>query len=119
MEWIRYEVEDTAHLVDLRLTQTAKGYSGRGYAVGFTNDTGSAIFSVEIEQAGIYEVVVGYRAPNGEKYAMFLLNDEAVGNVYLPATGTFSQAHAGKVLLNEGVNTLTMGKEWAGMSLTI
>lgn len=117
MEWIRYEVEDAAQLVDLRLTQTTKGYSGRGYAVGFTNDTGSATFPVAVEEDGIYEVAIGYRAPHGEKYAVFLLNDEAIGNVCLPASQSFSQAHAGKVFLNKGINLLTIEKGWGWYEL--
>src|SRR5690554_8185640 len=68
-EKIIYEGED-AVLTDVTIDCAGKGYSGSGYAGGFTEDTGSITFTVEIPQTGLYRLFIGYAAIRGRTSAV-------------------------------------------------
>lgn len=111
MGWTIYEAED-GELVDLKAVQAVRGYSGRGYVTGFTNNTGTVIFPIVVDREGLFEVEIGYRAPHGDKYTVLLVNGEVLGDVYLPNTNAFAKAAAGRVLLDEALNTIALEKGW-------
>jgi mannan endo-1,4-beta-mannosidase len=108
---VRYEAEQ-ANRTALSVASSRQGFSGTGYVTGFTNDTGSLRFTVNVPAAGLYALTIGYAAPFGEKYANLLVNGQGTSQIHLPERTSFGQAPAGSALLNAGSNTVTIEKGW-------
>ncbi|MDQ0114777.1 hypothetical protein J2T15_004233 [Paenibacillus harenae] len=94
-------------------------YDGEGYVSFFYEhdeaNPGTANFNVNVSAAGLYNLIVGYYAPYGDKETSILVNGLSNGNSKLPilpageVTGEYS---AGKVLLQEGANTIGFARNW-------
>nr|WP_306812766.1 glycosyl hydrolase [Paenibacillus soyae] len=94
-------------------TETAaQGYTGAGYVTGFDAESDSVGVTVEAPAEGLYEVSVAYRSPSGEKTARLSLNGSSMGDLKLAASEAFSEAYAGKMLLNKGANTIAVTSYW-------
>lgn len=106
-----YEAED-GELSDLIISDELEGYSGTGYVEGFTNTTGEVMFKIEAESLGLYHLSIGYSTPDGGKETRLLLNGQEQGNITLPEIEGFSEVSAGNVLLNEGINSISLGNGW-------
>lgn len=115
---IKYEAEETT-LTDLTISRAGPGYSGTGYVTGFTNNTGSVTFSVEVPATALYRLYIGYATPHGQKNTNLLVNGTFTGEVILRAVTGFAEVSAGNVFLNQGGNTITRKKDGAGMILII
>ncbi|SOD59187.1 Carbohydrate binding module (family 35) [Streptomyces zhaozhouensis] len=106
-----YEAED-GELVGTQVESTAAGYSGTGYVTGFDEEGDQVTVTIPDSPGGLHELTVRFRAPNGQKNAVLELNGGGMGEITLPETTEFSSLPAGKVLLEEGTNTLTVRSGW-------
>ncbi|MBS4198044.1 hypothetical protein KHA93_00020 [Bacillus sp. FJAT-49732] len=106
-----YEAEE-AQLSGLTVEKKLSGFSGNGYVTGFTNDTGSVTFTVEVSSTALYKLTVGYATPYGYKKSNLLVNGVGQGEVEFVEVPGFAEAPAGSILLNEGSNTITLEKGW-------
>lgn len=94
-------------------------YEGEGYVSFFYEhdeaSPGTATFNVNVPETGLYKLIVGYYAPYGDKETSILINGQSNGNSKLPilpageVTGEYA---AGKVLLQEGANTIGFARNW-------
>lgn len=95
---------------------TTPGFSGSGYVEGFDAATDSVTVTVYSAKQALYDVVVGYGAPNGEKQTSMSLNGAGGSNIVFRDTSTaaspWANATAGQVLLNAGNNTITFTNNW-------
>lgn len=106
-----FEAED-AILKGTTVESSAAGYSGTGYVTGFTDASYSLTFNVSSSSTGLYDFVVAYSAPYGEKYTAVSLNGVSNGEIHFAATSDFTTASGGQLLLNEGYNTISFGTDW-------
>lgn len=88
------------------------GFTGKGYVEGFDAESDSVVLTVPDGPGGLYELTVRYSSPHGPKKAQLLLNGEAAGEVSLAENADWADAGAGRVLLGEGTNTLTIRSGW-------
>lgn len=112
-EKIIYEGED-AVLIDVTVDCAGEGYSGTGYARGFTEDSGGVTFTVEIPQSGLYRLFIGYAAFHGTTSAGLKINGAPFGQVFLQETSGFSEVSTGLIFFMEGANTITVEKGGGG-----
>lgn len=108
---VRYEAEN-GELNGVTVESSAAGYSGTGYVAGFDAAEDSVRITVPDSPGGLHDLTLHYRAPYGEKVTSLRLNGEGAGDVTLPATDSFSTVPAGRVLLEEGDNTITIVNNW-------
>lgn len=87
------------------------GYSGTGFVSGFDAATDTVTVNTTITKAGLYDLLVAYIAPYGDKQASVLLNGAGSGSVSFTST-VWANASAGQVLLNAGVNTIGIQTNW-------
>ncbi|MDT0343489.1 glycosyl hydrolase [Streptomyces litchfieldiae] len=106
-----YEAED-GELIGVTAASTAPGFSGTGYVEGFDTADDRVVVTIPDSPGGLYDLTVHYRAPYGQKNAVLQLNGAGMGEVTLPETTEFSTVAAGKVLLEEGANTITVQNGW-------
>lgn len=103
---------EESFIEDLEVERSLTGYSGEGYVSGFTNDAGSITFEFEVPAKGLYHLLISYATPSGYKKSNLLLNGKKHGEVEFKNATGFSKASAGKVLLKEGKNSITLEKGW-------
>ncbi|NUT48392.1 MAG: beta-mannanase [Saccharothrix sp.] len=88
------------------------GFSGRGYVAGFDAGTDSVTITVPDSPGGLHDLTIFYATPYGPKTASLSLNGSGLGDVSFPEHPTFTSIPAGKVLLREGDNTITITNNW-------
>ncbi|MBN2274710.1 MAG: hypothetical protein JXR41_00830 [Bacteroidales bacterium] len=103
------EAED-AILTGVSKATTYSGYSGTGYVGGFDTEGDIITFSFEAE-GGLYDLVIGFSTPHGEKGYELTVNGSASTGMF-PASGSFKEGSAGKVTLETGQNTVIIGNGW-------
>lgn len=106
-----YEAEDGL-LVGTTVGTTVAGFTGTGYVESIDNEGDSLTFTITSATAGLYDLKLRYAAPYGAKYTRYSLNGGSGAEVSLPAIDTFADADAGQVMLNAGVNTITLTPNW-------
>lgn len=89
---------------------TGGNFSGEGY-VSF-KDTGALTLTYNAAAAGLYEFAVGYSSPYGYKETAFLINGAANMNIPLEQADDFKEKSVGKVMLNQGENTIRFEPGW-------
>ncbi|MCA1292322.1 beta-mannanase [Paenibacillus sp. alder61] len=99
-------------------------YDGEGYISFFFEEVanaakpiGSATFMVNVPEAGLYKLSVGYYLPqgNGDKVTAIRVNGAGAGELTLdtPPAGTVrAEKTITKVMLNAGSNTVTILRGW-------
>lgn len=105
----RFEAEN-ATLVGLQTSNARPGFSGTGFVTGFDNGADHLDFFVNAA-AGIYDIRIGYSAPNGEKQYQLEVNGEIQQGLFLPRND-FSSVHGGKYSLQQGQNTIVIRPFW-------
>ncbi|MDQ0231415.1 glycosyl hydrolase [Metabacillus malikii] len=102
---------EEASLNGVTIENSEPGYSGKGYVADFSDTNQSVTFSLNIPEASLYDVTVGFGAIYGDgKVANILLNGEPLGTITMGSG--FGEASAGKVLFKKGMNTLTITPNW-------
>lgn len=99
-------------------------YDGEGYISYFfdeianaTEPIGSATFTVDAAEAGLYKLSLGYYIPEGygDKVTSIQINGAGTGELTLdaPSVGTVrAEKMVSKVLLNAGSNTIQIMRGW-------
>lgn len=108
---VKYEAED-AQLVGTSVATSHSGYSGTGYVTGFDNDGDKVVFSIDWENAGQYQLFIGYSSPNGNKNNYVYVNNNNLGNLLFSSNNSFTELDAGKINLVKGENTISIVKSW-------
>ncbi|MGP4112749.1 glycosyl hydrolase [Streptomyces sp. 4N509B] len=106
-----HEAED-GELNGVTVDSAAEGYSGTGYVTGFDTETDKLTLTIPDSPGGLHDLTLHYRAPSGQKTTSLQLNGEGAGDVVLPQTEAWSTASAGRVLLEEGGNTISVLSNW-------
>jgi len=102
---------EQAELVGTQASTNPAGYSGTGYVTGFDNGADRINFNFNIEKTGLYELIIGYITPYGEKGYNVIVNAET-GSGMFPANAGFSTLSAGKYLLTAGLNRISITNGW-------
>ncbi|MDQ8737077.1 glycosyl hydrolase [Paenibacillus sp. LHD-38] len=106
-----YEAE-VGQLTGTVVSQEAEGFSGTGFVTDFTDEQDQLTMQVEVPKTALYNVWVSYRSPNGNKVAGLTLNEEPHGELVLQPIERFTELKAGKMLLREGSNTISLTRGW-------
>lgn len=88
------------------------GFSGDGYVTGFEDENDAVTITVELAVAGLYELIVGYAAPYGEKTNDIYVNGTFAGSQIFAERNTFGESVFGKVSLGKGSNAIKILKNW-------
>ncbi|UII23662.1 glycosyl hydrolase [Fulvivirga ligni] len=106
----RVEAE-TGILTGTHVGNSRSGYSGNGYVTGFDQEGDMLAIEVNMNQAGLYTLSVGYAA-DSYKENYIIINGENVGSMQFETSATFKTKAFGKVQLNQGVNTIAIQHFW-------
>jgi mannan endo-1,4-beta-mannosidase len=105
--WLEAE---NAVLTGVSKSTSHSGYSGTGYVAGFDAEGDNIAFSFEATE-GLYDMFIGFCTPNGQKGYDLMVNGSGSTGM-LPASGSFTEVSAGKVMLVNGLNTIVIGNGW-------
>jgi mannan endo-1,4-beta-mannosidase len=113
---IKYEAEDAEVITPAFVENSSIGYSGSGY-VSFNYSEpgiGKVNFSVTVDDAGEYQLDLGYlnSNTNGKKTTVLVNGVTWLTNVELSPNLGFSTINLGKVSLESGENTITIERGW-------
>ncbi|PMQ01095.1 MAG: beta-mannanase, partial [Dictyoglomus sp. NZ13-RE01] len=111
-----YQAEDGI-LNGTFVSNAVSGYKGKGYVDGFDKDGDSCTVTVNIEEDGIYEIIIGYSAPFGYKENALYINNVFQSNVKFNPSKTFTTVSAGFVPLKRGKNIISIVKNWGWIYL--
>jgi len=107
----KFEAEN-ATLQGVNKSSSRSGFSGTGYVAGFDNSNDKIIFNIDWQNAGKYELIIGFAAPSGDKRNIVIVNNETLGDLLFPSGSTFKEMFAGKIFLEQGANTITIANSW-------
>jgi hypothetical protein len=102
---------ETGTLSGVSISTSIHGYSGTGYVTGFDNANDKVTVSVTVPEKGLYKIVIRYQNPQ-QKSQNVWVNDGYASVVNFPVSTTFSLADAGGYVFEEGLNTITVSKNW-------
>ncbi|WP_342564900.1 glycosyl hydrolase [Paenibacillus sp. FSL R7-0345] len=103
------EAEDGMMSGSVSIGAAGDGYSGDGYAA--FQQSGSLTLNYKAPSAGMFDILIGYSSPNGEKKTSVVLNGNLT-EITLPETVSFEEMPAGKIWLNEGGNIIEFLANW-------
>lgn len=95
----------------------ATGSSSGPYVTGFDNTGDKVTVSVSVPSAANYKLRLRYRSIYGSKTQDIYTNGVFAASVIFPLANDFTDLDAGTVLLNAGINTITMQKNWGYMDV--
>ncbi|MBC7389249.1 MAG: T9SS type A sorting domain-containing protein [Opitutaceae bacterium] len=93
------------------------GNSSGSYVTGFDASGDKVTVALSVPSAGLYKVVVTYRANQGQKTQDLFVNGTSNGSLSFPASTNFTDLDAGGVYLNKGSNTLAIVNNWGYMDV--
>jgi mannan endo-1,4-beta-mannosidase len=107
---ILLEAENAVLTGNAYVSKAAPGYSGSGYVTGLqsTNDTINWTFT---STPGLYELIILYRTPYGQKGFGGTINGHGFSGMF-PATNVFASFDDGLVQVITGPNALQIGGGW-------
>ncbi|MFC6334555.1 glycosyl hydrolase [Paenibacillus septentrionalis] len=108
---LRFEAEEGV-MHGTFAADSAYGYSGNGYVTDFTDDSDYVNINITVEEPGLYQLYIGYRAPNGYKETDLYVNEQPFGQVKLEESSSFEEVKATRVLLEKGETDITIGRGW-------
>jgi len=108
-----FEAED-AKLTDVTIETSEAGYSGTGYVE--MHDSGSILWTVDIAQAGFYNLIICFNTKYGAKNQNLAVNGESVGEVSFAEVSSWTTSVVAKKLnLKAGANTVEITPSWGWM----
>lgn len=110
------EAED-GELVGVDVSASTAGYSGTGYVTGFDADEDMVTVTVDIPSEDMYQVMIRYNSPFGEKTQFVLVNGASSTPVIFPNESSYATVNAGIYFFNEGSNTISVKKSWGWMDV--
>ncbi|CAG5074647.1 hypothetical protein DYBT9623_05334 [Dyadobacter sp. CECT 9623] len=102
---------EAGDLTGVDVSSANTGFSGTGYVTGFDNATDQVSITINAA-AGLYDLSIGYASPYGDKGVDFQVNDEKGSSTLKQTFGGFTSSGAGKFLLANGLNTITIYRGW-------
>jgi mannan endo-1,4-beta-mannosidase len=91
------------------------GYSGTGYVTNFKTKADKITVSMTVPTKGFYQLVIRYHSDYKEQD--LFINGNGPSKVVFPATSVFTDADAGKYILNPGINTFTIQSNWGWIDI--
>gem|GEM_PF-5770620 len=114
----RYPEADASELASVMQVSILGGGLFRGRLLDrFRCTRDSATVEVYVEQSGVYELLVGYRAIYGEKTQQLSGNGARLGGVVFPAADDFQAVAIPEVELVAGVNRVSIVHDWGWFDL--
>lgn len=111
------EAEDAEMSGDVTTSTGREGYSGTGYATGFTQSDGNSwSIKVEIPEAGHYTFTVR-TASDAYKENYLAINDEENLTIYSDGDGEWNDTTIESVWLEAGTTTLSIVENWGWFDL--
>jgi len=104
---VKYEAEEAFLGAGVAIGSSGNGFSGNGYAEGFTLDKGKVSFAVHAQTAGSYETVIRYRNTGGESALNVIVNGYRGEALQLPRATDWTDAVV-VVELRKGMNSLAL-----------
>jgi len=86
------------------------GYSGEGYVTGFVRPDDRLVFTFAAPAAGVYDLRIAYACDSRKGYTLDV-NGLKMADIFTASAG-FSVHEGGKVELDEGANTIAIGRGW-------
>ena len=111
------EAEDGTFTGTNQITSDTAGYSGSGYVGQFAGANDRLDVSVNLPQAGTYQLDIRALANLGYKEQDLYINDQFVSRLIFEASNQFTDYPQGIVFLEAGVNTLSIRRVWGWMSI--
>ena len=102
---------ETGALVGLNIAAQTGNSSGT-YVTGFDAAGDKVTVTINVANAGMYNLKVTYRANQGQKVQTLQVNGANNGDLTFPAGTTFVDLDAGNIWLNAGNNTLGILNSW-------
>lgn len=106
----KIEAEDGTKTGTVSVENTISGYSGSGYA-SFKGE-GDLTLTYHAPNEGLFEIIVGYNSPFGDKKTELIVNGQGTGEISLVQSTGFQEVSAGKVQLQSGDNTVKINLGW-------
>ena len=103
---------ETGSLTGTVIQNSRNGFSGEGYVTGFDEDGDAVSIPVEVSTTGLYDLWIGFAAPNGEKTNDIHVNGSYAGSQIFPSSQSFGEGYFGKITLESGSNRIKIVKNW-------
>lgn len=103
---------ESGSLTGTEIGNSRSGFSGEGYVTGFDNDGDAVSIPVEVNATGLYDLWIGFAAPNGEKTNDIYVNGSYAGSQIFPSSQSFGEGYFGKIALESGSNRIKIVKNW-------
>lgn len=112
-----YEAEDAVMQGAVKSASSRSGYSGTGYATGFTQASGNLWqMTVNIPESGHYDIEVRH-ASDSYKENTLTVNGSSVGTIVSNGTGAFESLTFSGVYLEAGDNVFSVTEVWGWFDL--
>lgn len=114
-EGTKYEVESGTVTGTVKEDATASG----GSYVFFENGGEKATVTIPIETTGMYDVIVGYSSPYGDKIEYLTINGASSGSFSCTTTdeGEWTEVNTGSVKLSAGNNEIGVECNWGWVNI--
>ena len=100
-----YEAEDAEFTGNVKADKEKPGYSGTGYAAGFSADDDACEFSIDIKENGFYDLVFTTASNGGYKENYVFVDGESVGNI-ASEDSSFTDTAVNRVYLETGTHEI-------------
>jgi mannan endo-1,4-beta-mannosidase len=104
-------------LVGVTIGNSIAGFSGTGYVTGFDNSSDRLTVTVNTPERGLYNIVIRYNSPNGDKTQYLSINGGFSSSVTFPKTSTYQDLDVGAYILEKGANTISIQSYWGWMDI--
>lgn len=109
---LEFEAETGTTRGGARVASDHAGFSGSGYVTGFTVPGAIVDIPINLAEAGLYRIDVGYSTPFGEKNTRAFVNGADYGDVFLANNPGFAVASGPIAGLSAGLNTVSFETNW-------
>jgi len=109
---IHIEAETGTLSGNAKVQTATAGYQGTGYVGGFQTAGDRVTVNVQVPTTGIYQVVVGYSTPNGQKGIDVRLDGVAAGSITAAANTSWTSATFAETRLTAGAHAISVGDGW-------
>ncbi|MDR1686998.1 MAG: beta-mannosidase [Clostridiales bacterium] len=114
---ITYEAEDAALSGSARIESSLAGFTGSGYVTGFENNNDSLEFTINIEEAGFFDLnFITSSGNHGYKENIIAINGSNVGKVNV-LSETFTDSMLKRIYFEKGQSKIKFIKEWGWVYL--
>lgn len=111
-----YEAEDGSCTGNVKAESEQQGYSGTGYAAGFKADDDECTITINIKDAGFYDLVFTTGSAGAYKENYVSVDGEAYGNLVTETDG-FEDSAISHVYMEPGEHKVTVTKYWGWIYL--